>query len=122
MRAQLPEDKITYANGRDVLTGLPRRIELKQSEIRDVLRPLFIQIANTVLKALQATPAELSADIIENGITLNGGCALIDGVDEFFNKQLGLEIKIAPNPLTAIVEGTRILLKNRGNYYVRPVD
>jgi rod shape-determining protein MreB len=122
LRAQLPEDKTTYANGRDVLTGLPRRIELKQSEIRDVLRPLFIQIANSVLKALQATPAELSADIIENGITLNGGCALIDGVDEFFNKQLGLEIKIAPNPLTAIVEGTRILLKNRGNYYVRPVD
>jgi rod shape-determining protein MreB len=122
LRAQLPEDRTAFANGRDVLSGLPRRIELKQSEIRDVLKPLFVQIANTVLKALQGTPAELSADIIENGITLNGGCAKIDGADEFFNKQLGLDIKIAPNPLTAIVEGTRILLKNRGNYYVKPID
>lgn len=122
LRAHLTEDKVAYINGRDILSGLPRKVELKQSEIRDVLRPPFMQIANTVLKALQRTPAELSADIIENGITLNGGCALIDGVDEFFNKQLGLEINISPNPLTAIVEGTRILLKNRGNYYVKPIE
>lgn len=122
LRENLEEDLETYANGRDVVTGLPRRIYIKQSEIREVIIPAFESIANTVLKVLQNTPAELSSDIIERGIVLNGGCALIDGADEFFQKRIGLNVKVAPNPLTSIVEGTKVLLKNRGNYYVRPVD
>lgn len=122
LRDDLQEEKTTFANGRDILSGLPRQVELKQSEIREVLRVPFLSIANTVLKALQATPAELSADIIEKGILVNGGCALIDGVDEFFNKEVGLDVKVSNNPLTAIVEGTKVLLKNRGNYFVKPVE
>jgi rod shape-determining protein MreB len=122
LRENIEEEKITYANGRDILSGLPRKIILKQSEIRDVLKIPFISIANTVLKALQKTPAELSADIIENGLLVNGGCALIDGIEEFFNKYVGLKIIVSENPLTAIVEGTKVLLKNRGNYFVKPVE
>ena len=53
---------------------------------------------------------------------VNGGCALIDGVDEFLFKEIGLDVHVAKNPLTAIVEGTKVLLQNRGNYYVKPVD
>jgi rod shape-determining protein MreB len=71
---------------------------------------------------LQNTPPELSADIIKSGMLVNGGCALIDGVDEFLEREIGLDVKIAKNPLTAIVEGTKVLLQNRGNYYVKPVD
>ncbi len=122
LRANLAEEKTTFANGRDLLSGLPRQITLKQSEIRDIIIPAFQMITNTVLKALQETPAELSSDIIEQGILINGGCALIDGVDEFFHKEIGLDIVLSPNPLTAIVEGTKILLRNRGNYYVKPVE
>jgi len=116
------EERSIDVNGRDLLSGLPRRITVYESEVRDVLLPPFSSISNVVLKVLQQTPAELSSDIIENGILVNGGCALIDGIDYFFNKQVGLKINIAKNPLTSIVEGTRVLLKNRGNYFVKPIE
>lgn len=122
LRSKFDEEKVTYANGRDLLSGLPRQIQLRQSEIRDILVPSFMSISNTVLKALQQTPPELSADIIKNGIVLNGGSSLIDGVDEFFNRQIGLPIRRSPNPLTSIAEGTKILLRNRGSYLVKPID
>lgn len=120
LRENFVEEKTTYANGRDSLTGFPRQIILTQSEIRDVVEPFFHSITNSVLKALQRTPPELSADIIERGIMLNGGGALIDGVDEFFTRQIGLKTFVSPNPLTAIVAGTRVLLQNRGSYLVNP--
>ena len=116
------DEKTTTANGRDVVTGLPRRIEVSQTEIRDIMIEPFNTISTAILKVLQNTPAELSADIIENGMMINGGCALIDGIDEFLEKTIGLDVHIAKNPLTAIVEGTKVLLQNRGNYYVKPVD
>jgi rod shape-determining protein MreB len=122
VRADLKEDLETVANGRDIVTGLPRRIIIKQSEIRDIFIEPFRQIANTILRVLQNTPPELSADIIQRGMIVNGGCAMIDGVAEFLENEIGLEVHIAKNPLTAIVEGTKVLLQNRGNYYIRPVD
>ena len=122
LREDIIEQRNTYANGRDIVSGLPRRIEVKQTEIRDVLLPAFHSLSNTVLKVLQKTPAELSSDIIERGIIINGGCSLIDGVVEFFEREIGLKIVVSKNPLTAIVEGTKVLLQNRGNYYVKPVE
>ena len=122
LRENLTEEKTALASGRDVVTGLPRRISVSQKEIRDILIEPFNSISTAILKVLQNTPAELSADIIENGMLINGGCALIDGVDEFLEKTIGLDVHIAKNPLTAIVEGTKVLLQNRGNYYVKPVD
>lgn len=122
LRDHFPEEKSTYANGRDAMTGFPRQIILTQSEIREVIRPFFFTITNSILKTLQKTPAELSADIIERGIMLNGGGALIDGIDEFFTKQLGLKTFVSPNPLTSIVVGTKVLLQNRGSYLVNPTD
>jgi rod shape-determining protein MreB len=122
LREEIIDEKETYANGRDIVTGLPRKIMVTQSEIRKVFLEPFKSISNTVLKVLQNTPPELSADIISGGMLINGGCALIDGVDEFFQNQIGLDAYVAKNPLTAIAEGTKVLLKNRGNYYVKPVD
>ena len=122
LRKDITENKETFANGRDIVTGLPRKITVTQTEIRDIFLEPFRSIANTVLKVLQNTPPELSADIIKSGMLINGGCALIDGVDEFFEEEIGLDAHIAKNPLTAIVEGTKVLLQNRGNYYVKPVD
>ncbi len=122
LREDLSNEITTYANGRDLVTGLPRKIIVTQTEIRRVMLEPFKSIANTILKVLQNTPAELSADIIESGMLVNGGCALIDGIDEFLEKEIGLQVHIAKNPLTAIVEGTKVLLQNRGNYYIKPVD
>jgi len=122
VRENVTDENFTYANGRDIVTGLPRRIKVTQKEIRDIFIDPFKSISNTVLKVLQNTPPELSSDIIQSGMLVNGGCALIDGVDEFLFKEIGLDVHIAKNPLTAIVEGTKVLLQNRGNYYVKPVD
>lgn len=122
LRENIVDEKSTYANGRDIVSGLPKKIMITQTEVRDIFVEPFKSIANTVLKVLQNTPPELSADIIKTGMLVNGGCALIDGVDEFLFKEIGLDVHIAKNPLTAIVEGTKVLLQNRGNYYVKPVD
>jgi rod shape-determining protein MreB len=122
LREDLVEDKTALVNGRDVLSGLPRQIVLNQSEVREVLKPAFTNISNVVLKVLQQTPPELSSDIIEGGILVNGGCALIDGIDDFFQKQIGLNVYVSKDPLTAIVEGTKVLLKNRGNYFIKPIE
>ncbi|PAT01983.1 rod shape-determining protein [Candidatus Izimaplasma bacterium ZiA1] len=122
LRKVVDPSKNSYANGRDVVSGLPRKIQVTQEEVRDILLEPFESIVNSILKVLQKTPAELSADIIVNGMFVNGGGALIDGVDEYIKDKIGLEVHIAKNPLTAIVEGTKVLLQNRGNYFVKPVD
>lgn len=122
LREDIKDELVTLAKGRDIVSGLPRKLEVTQTEVRNVMLEPFNNIATAILKVLQNTPAELSADIIVNGMYITGGCALIDGVDEFLEKTIGLDVHIAKNPLTAIVEGTKVLLQNRGNYYVKPVD
>lgn len=122
LRKDLKEEIETYANGRDVVSGLPKKVMIKQSEVRDLLIEPFETICNTILKVLQRTPAELSSDIIKKGIVVNGGGALIDGIDEFIKERVSLDVEPSKNPMTAIAEGTRILLKNRGNYFVKPTE
>jgi rod shape-determining protein MreB len=122
LREQTDPSVSTHANGRDIVSGLPRKVQITQKEVRDILLEPFESIVSAILKVLQKTPAELSADIIVNGMVINGGGALIDGVDEFIERRIGLDVHLAKNPLTAIVEGTKILLQNRGNYFVKPVD
>ena len=122
LREKIENPRQTYANGRDVVSGLPRKIMVNEIEIRNVLAAPFESIATIVLKVLQNTPAELSADIIVNGIYISGGGALIDGVDEFLHKRIGMDFYISRHPLTAVVDGTKLLLKNRGSYFVKPTD
>lgn len=122
LREKIDNPRQTYANGRDVVTGLPRKIMVNEKEIRGVLATPFESISTMVLKVLQNTPAELSADIIVNGIYISGGGALIDGVDEFLHKRIGMDFYISRRPLTAVVDGTKLLLKNRGSYFVKPTD
>ncbi len=95
---------------------------VNELEIRDVLARPFETIATMVLKVLQNTPGELSADIIVNGIYISGGGAMIDGVDEFLHKRVGMDFHISRRPMTAVVDGTKLLLKNRGSYFVKPTD
>ncbi len=113
-------EKTVQATGRDLISGLPKRIYLKQSEVRDVMIPLFNEIALTALKVLQKTPPELSADIIRNGVLLTGGGAMVDGAAQFYHEKLQLDIRVAENALTAICDGTKTLLRNRGTYIRKP--
>ncbi len=122
LRTELPKEKEFTFAGRSIKNGLPCRMKITQSEIRTILLNAFQTIVNRIVKVLQQTPPELSADIYEDGIVINGGGALIDGLKEYLEAALSLKIKIAPNPLTSIVEGSRILLANRGNYLAKPSD
>ena len=70
---------------------------------------------------LKDTPPELSADIYEHGILLTGGGALVKGVEEFISNRIKVPVKVVSNPLTCVAEGSKYLLKNRGDYLVNPL-
>ncbi len=108
--------------GRDLLTGIPKEIEVTQKEIRDVLIDGFDEIVNTAQRVLQQTPPELAADIINDGIIINGGGALIHGVEKYMSDKLNVMVRKSDNPLTAVCEGTKVLLRNSGSYLVKPLD
>lgn len=122
LRSELKEQKECTFAGRNLNTGLPCKMSIKQSEVRDIFVKSFETIVNTIKKVLQQTPPELASDIFESFITINGGGALVDGLKEYLEEALSLRVKIAENPLTSIVEGTKLLLNNRGNYLVKPHD
>ncbi|ERJ11668.1 rod shape-determining protein [Haloplasma contractile] len=122
LRKDIEEDKEYSFAGRSLENNLPRRKTIKQSEIRNILVRIFDSISTKVINVLQGTPPELAADILENGIVINGGGALIDGVEEYFETVTGITTYISKYPLTSIAEGGKTLLKNRGNYLVKPID
>ncbi len=98
--------------GRDLVTGLPHTITITSDEIEEALRESVYIIVNTAKNVLEQTPPELSADIIDKGIIVTGGGALINGFDELLSHELKVPVLVAESPLTCVVEGTGILLDN----------
>lgn len=98
--------------GRDLVTGLPHTINLSSSEVEEALRESVYMIIDAIKKVLESTPPELSADIIDKGIVLTGGGAMVDGLDKLLIHELKVPVFIAESPLTCVVEGTGILLDN----------
>lgn len=98
--------------GRDLVTGLPHTINLSSSEVEEALRESVYMIIDAIKKVLESTPPELSADIIDKGIVLTGGGAMVDGLDKLLIHELKVPVFIADSPLTCVVEGTGILLDN----------
>lgn len=98
--------------GRDLVTGLPHTITLDSTEIAEALKESADIIVHTAKNVLEQTPPELSADIIDKGIVVTGGGALIRGFDRLLTEELKVPVKIADSPLTCVAEGTGILLSN----------
>jgi rod shape-determining protein MreB len=98
--------------GRDLVTGLPHTITITSDEIEEALRESVYIIVKTAKNVLEQTPPELSADIIDKGIVVTGGGALIKGFDELLAHELKVPVLVAESPLTCVVEGTAILLDN----------
>ena len=109
-----PEGKSekTEVRGRDLVTGLPHTITLSSTETEEALRESVYLIINKVKEVLEQTPPELSADIIDKGIVVTGGGALIKGFDKLLSHELKVPVFIADSPLTCVVEGTGVLLDN----------
>ncbi|MDH5599056.1 MAG: rod shape-determining protein [Cyclobacteriaceae bacterium] len=98
--------------GRDLMTGIPKVIKVSYSEIAFALDKSVSKIEEAVLKALEISPPELSADIYDNGIYLTGGGAMLRGLDKRLAMKTKLPIHIADDPLRAVVRGTGTALKN----------
>lgn len=98
--------------GRDLVTGLPHTITITSDEIEEALRESVYIIINTAKSVLEQTSPELSADIIDKGIVVTGGGALIKGFDQLLAHELKVPVFVAESPLTCVAEGTGILLDN----------
>ena len=104
--------KSMKVKGRDLVSGLPKTVTISSDEVRNALTNNILKIIDAAKQVLEETPPELSADIMENGIMLTGGGALIRGIDKLFSEKLMVPVTISPNPLTSVVEGTGIMLDN----------
>ncbi len=109
---ELPESLSARVRGRDLITGLPKEIVLDDSEIRRALRHSITTIANTVKSAVEETPPELVADMMQRGIVLVGGGSLLKGIDRLLQEETKILVRIAEDPLTAVVRGTGIILED----------
>ena len=100
--------------GRNLLDGLPNNAEVSADDIREALQDPLSQIVETVRTTLEKTPPELASDIVDRGIILSGGGALLRGLDKLISKEVGITVKIAKNPLDCVVAGTAVCLEKDG--------
>jgi rod shape-determining protein MreB and related proteins len=110
--APFGETRTMDVRGRDMISGLPRKTVVTSDEIREALQEPVNAIVETVLRTLEHAEPELAADLVENGITLAGGGALMRGLGTVLSNATGLEVRIADDPLTCVARGTSIYLEN----------
>ena len=108
----LEEELTADIRGRDLITGLPRTVALTTEQTREALEEPVSAIVDAVKTTLDRTPPELAADIMQTGITLAGGGALLVGLDQRLSHETGMPINIAPNPLFSVVIGSGRALEN----------
>ncbi|MFH2038711.1 MAG: rod shape-determining protein [Chloroflexota bacterium] len=112
---QLPIEKTTEVRGRNLVTGLPESIVVSSVEMREALTGSVQVIIDTVKDALDEAPPEIIADLMDNGICLAGGGALLQGLAERLSDELNLRVWVAEDPLTCVVRGTGIVLDDFQN-------
>jgi rod shape-determining protein MreB len=107
----LEEETTIEVMGRDLIAGLPRAVTVSSEEIREALREPVYQIIEGIRLTLERTGPELSADLVEHGMTLCGGGVLLRGFDKLLREETGLPVHFADDPLTAVARGTGIFLE-----------
>jgi rod shape-determining protein MreB and related proteins len=103
-------------NGRDLVTGIPKQINVTYQEIAEALDKSIFKIEEAILKALEQTPPELASDIYQRGMYLTGGGALLKGLDRRLSQKIKLPVHVAEDPLKSVVRGTGLALKNYAHY------
>ncbi|MGQ0626740.1 MAG: rod shape-determining protein [Phycisphaerales bacterium] len=106
------EDATMEVRGRDMISGLPRKTVVTAEEIREALTEPVNAIAEAVTRTLEKANPELAADLVDNGLTLAGGGALLRGISVVLQNATGLPVKIADDPLTCVARGTAVFLEN----------
>ncbi|TXE83211.1 rod shape-determining protein [Campylobacter peloridis] len=103
---QLPKELSMVVKGRDQVTGLLNRVELTSEDVREAMREHLKEIADALKIVLEMMPPDLAADIVENGVVLTGGGALIRGLDKYLSEIVKLPVYVADEPLLAVAKGT----------------
>ncbi len=103
---KLEEEMTMEVRGRDLISGLPRSAVISSEEMREAISDPVMEIVEAVKLTLETTPPELAADVMERGIVLAGGGALLRGLDRLINVETGMPVHIAPDPLSCVVVGT----------------
>lgn len=108
-----PDKKMELeVRGRNLVTGLPHTITITQDETKEALKESIEKIVKAATNVLEQTPPELSADIVDRGIVMTGGGAMLTGLTDLFEEELEVPTLIADSPLTCVAEGTGVLLNN----------
>lgn len=102
--------------GRDLVTGLPRELAVSDQDVRNAIGHSMEELVEAIKEVLETTPPEILGDIMQRGVHLAGGGALIRGLPEFLTMALGVPVVVAPDPLTAVVRGTGIILADIDSY------
>ena len=106
----LGEEMSMEVKGRDLVAGLPKTITITSEEIREALQEPVSAIVEAIRITLERCPPELSSDLVDRGIVLAGGTALLRGIDKLIGEQTGLPVHVAEDPLSAVAEGTGVVL------------
>ena len=112
----LEKELTMQTKGRYLVSGVPKTIQITSEDIREAIQESVNSCLNAITKSLENTPPELSADILDRGITLTGGGALLKGMDTLISDSIILPVHIAEDPLTTVVHGTGIVLANYDDY------
>jgi len=112
----LKEEITVQVKGRDLVGGVPKTAEVSSVEIREALNENIVQIVEAVKQSLERTPPELSADILDRGVMITGGGALLKGIDERIRMETNLPVHIAEDPLTAVARGAGKSIENLNKY------
>ena len=113
VKSDTDTDNLKYgARGRDIITGLPKIVEIDREDAKKALDEPVMVIVDGIKNTLENTPPEIAADIVTNGLMLSGGGALIKNFDKLITENTGLNVTIAENAIEAVAEGTGKSLKN----------
>ena len=107
----IPQERSFVVRGRDLVTGLPKTVEMTTAHVREALSPVLVDIVRAVRSTLDATPAELLEDIMQRGMVVCGGGALLAGLDQLLAHETLVPVRIAADPLTCVVRGTGLVIE-----------
>ncbi len=110
------ESRILEVRGRDLISGLPRTIKISSNEICEAVSDILGEIIHVIKQVLRETPPELSADIIDKGMIISGGGALLKNIAEKISQETGVPCFLAEDPLLCVVRGTGVMLENLETY------
>jgi rod shape-determining protein MreB and related proteins len=115
--APVGDEREMEVKGRDLVSGIPKTVRVHSSEIREACQEPIQQIVDAVRRALEITPPELASDIVDRGIVMTGGGALIRGLDLLLSQETSLPIHVDEDPLTCVVRGTGRILDDEEKYW-----